>query len=253
MRGRTLGPLAAALLAAAPLAAQDDGPPPSPCVVAEADEAMTRWACAGTGANAAVRFSADLPSHWEVAGQEGGHLVLTASEGDIVIQLVGADPLPEPRTAEDSLGFWMRAAGMAAGRELESTDEVDDFRARSEDRVDEARAEVTRAQLDDEALREMADVLSIRHDGREPSRRDLEVREIAGEPAGYLSETWMEDGTEWTSLSYVTVRDGALFIASLATPERTYVNVIHTFDSVVASFIPGTERRPGASTIEAHP
>lgn len=235
---------AAALVAAAPLAAQS--PAPRPACVPEASVGMgmvmTRYACAGTGDNAAVRLSASLPDGWEVAWQDAGHLVLTATEGDIVIQVVGADQLPEPRTARDTVGFWMRATEMMTGGDVQSAGEVDDFRAQQEDRTDNARAWLTLAQLEEESLRAMAEALAVDGDGRQLLRRTLEVRELAGEPAGYLSETWAEGGTEWTADSYVTVRDGALFIVSLTTPERLYVNVINSFDSVLLSFDPRTER-----------
>lgn len=240
--------VAALLLAAAgaaPAAAQDAPAPPA-CTreASRADEeGMLRYGCAGTGDNAAVRFSAALPEGWDVEWQDAGHLVLSATQGDIVIQLAGVDQLPAPLTRRDTVGFWMRAARLAAGRELDSLAEMQQFRSENEDDPGKAREWLTLVQLEDSTLLGMAGALSVSQDGREALRQQLEVRELAGAPAGYLSESWMEDGTEWSAISYVTARDGALFIVSLTTPERTFLNVINTFDWVAATFTPRTERQ----------
>ncbi|HEX6039078.1 hypothetical protein [Longimicrobium sp.] len=239
--------LLVALCAPATLAAQPDAPRRQPTCVREASVAAepvaTRYACAGTGANGAVRVAASLPDGWDVEWQDSGHLVLAASQGDVVIQVAGADQLPEPRTPEDTLGFWMRATGMAAGREVQSADEVDAFRDEAGGRIDTARALATLAQLDDDLLRAMAQALSVEEDeGRTVTRHQLEVRELAGEPAGYLAETWTEDGTEWSAVSYVTVRDGALFIVSLLTPEAAFSNAVPVFEGGLPAFAPRTER-----------
>jgi hypothetical protein len=243
---RVLWLAAAALVAAAPLRAQPDARRQPTCVreaSVAAGDVMTRRGCAGTDDNAAVRFSAALPNDWNVEWRDGDDLVLTATtDGGIAIRIVGTDRLPDPRSRADTLGFWMRATGMMLGREVDSVREVEEFRTVSEDRVGDAREQVTHRQLEDSVLRAMATALSARNEGREVREQSVEVREMAGEPAGYLDEVWMRDGTAWHSVSYVTVRDGALFVVSLRTPDLAYVNVIYAFDSVVASFNPRTER-----------
>jgi hypothetical protein len=68
------------------------------------------------------------------------------------------------------------------------------------------------------------------------------VRPLAGEPAGYLSEVLETGGRQWRFTSYVTVRDGALFIISLNALESEADALLPLFDRVLAAFSPRTER-----------
>jgi hypothetical protein len=243
---RILIPLIA-LAAAAPLHAQPAARRLPACITeasASAGTELTRHGCAGTGPDAAVRFSIALPATWEIAFQDTSEMVLTAMDGDNSIWVVGNDRLPEPRTRQDTLGFWMRATELRLyGERREATlIDVEDFRDASGDRVDAARGWITRAQLADSALLALVAGLSTGRDGRPPLVHETEVRMLAGEPAGYLSEVLEAGGQRWRFTSYVTVRDGALFIISLNTLESEHAAMLPLFDRILASFNPRTER-----------
>jgi hypothetical protein len=234
-------------LAAAPLHAQPSVRRQSACITeasVSAGTELTRHGCAGTGSDAAVRFSIALPARWEIAFQDTSEMVLTAMDGDNSIWVVGNDRLPEPRTRQDTLGFWMRATELAlyAQRREATLIDVEDFRDASGDRIDGARERITRAQLADSALLALVAGLSTGEDGRPPLLHETEVRTLAGEPAGYLSEVLEAGGQRWRFTSYVTVRDGALFIISLNTLESEHAAMLPLFERILASFNPRTER-----------
>src|SRR6476661_3629701 len=83
-----------ALAAAAPLHAQPAARRLPACITeasASAGTELTRHGCAGTGPDAAVRFSIALPATWEIAFQDTSEMVLTAMDGDNSIWVVGND------------------------------------------------------------------------------------------------------------------------------------------------------------------
>lgn len=232
-------------LAAPPLHAQPSARRLPACIVeASAGTELTRHGCAGAGPDAAVRFSIALPARWEATFQDTADMVLTATDGDNSIWVLGSDRLPEPRTRQDTLGFWMRAAELALyGERREPTlIDVENLRDASGDRIDGARGWITRSQLADSALLALVAGLSTGEDGRPPLLHETEVRTLAGEPAGYLSEVLVAGGQRWRFTSYVTVRDGALFIVSLNTLESEHAAMLPLFDRILASFDPRTER-----------
>jgi hypothetical protein len=236
-----------ALAAAAPLHAQPSGRRLPTCIVetsVTAGAELTRHGCAGAGPDAAVRVSIALPARWTTVFHDTSDLVLTATDGDNAVWVVGSDRLPEPRNRADTANFWMRATElllMELGRQATATD-VDDFRGATGGRIDGARERVTRAQLADSALLSLVGSLSTAEDGRPVLRREAEVRVLAGEPAGYLSETMDLGGRRWRFTSYVTVRDAALFILSLNTLESEHAAMLPLFERILASFDPRTER-----------
>lgn len=238
---------AAALLAAAaaPLQAQPSPPRRLPACIIEASATagseLTRHGCAGAGPDQAVRFSIALPTNWQIAWQDTAEMVLTAMDGDNAIWVVGSDRLPEPRTRPDTLGFWMRATELLLDREVTAVD-VEDFRDASNGRIASAREWITRAQLADSTLLGLVAHLSAAEDGRPVLRQETEVRPLAGEPAGYLAEVLETGGQQWRFTSYVTVRDGALFIISLNALESEADALLPLFERILASFDPRTER-----------
>lgn len=232
------------LAAAAPLHAQPDVRRPPACVIeapANAGTELTRHGCAGAGPDQAVRFSIAVPAGWKVTFQDTADMVLTATDGDNSVWVVGSDRLPEPWNRADTLNFWMAATELLLDRDVTRM-EVEDFRGSNGGRISSAREWITRSQLGQSALPRLVDGLSITRDGRTPLRRETEVRTLAGQPAGYLSEVLETGGQRWRFTSYVTVRDGALFIISLNTLESEHEAMLPLFDRMLASFDPRTER-----------
>jgi hypothetical protein len=188
-----------------------------------------------------VRFSIALPARWEVAFQDTADLVLTAVDGDNAVWVVGSDRLPEPWNRPDTLNFWMAATELLLDRVVTRM-EVDDFRDSNGGRIASARAWITRSQLAEQVLLRLVANLSTAKDGRPVLQQETGVRPLAGEPAGYLSEVLETGGQRWRFTSYVTVRDGALFIISFNTLESEHAAMLPLFDRVLASFYPRTER-----------
>lgn len=230
------------LLAASPLRAQEADtasacvPAPSPA----AGEGMTRWTCAGTELDAAVRFSVALPADWEVASPRDAVLQVWALREGVQIAVTAEDQLHEPRTRSDSLGFWMRATRLLIGREPVLA-EVDGFRATAR-RPAKARNAVTRAQLADSALLSLARAASAAEDGQEVRIEAVELRRLGGAPAGYLAETYEVGGDVWRAESYVTVRDAVVFTATLTTMGEDHPDVRRLWRAVLASLRMRTER-----------
>jgi len=246
--GRARAVAAAALLAIAagvPLHAQPSAGRLPACVIeasAAAGTELVRHGCAGAGPDAAVRFSIALPARWEIAFQDTADMVLTAMDGDNSVWVVGNDRLPEPWNRADTLNFWMAATELLLDRDVTRM-EVEDFRDSNGGRIASAREWITRSYLSEQVLLRLVDGLSITRDGRTALRRETEVRTLAGEPAGYLSEVLETGGRRWRFTSYVTVRDGALFIVSLNTLESEHAAMLPLFERMLASFNPRTERR----------
>lgn len=233
-----------AVLGAVPLAAQPDTrrlPTCIPEASAAAGTEMTRHGCAGAGADGAVRLSVSLPADWEIAWQDTADVQITAMDGDNVIWVVGGDQLPAPLNRADTLAFWRRAAELALRREV-TDDDVRAFRDEANGRAATARELATRAQLADSALLALVQGLSVTRDGNAVLRAETEVRLLAGEPAGYLSEVAELGGVRWRLTSYATYRDGAVFLVSLNTLEPDHDALLPLFERVLASLDPRTER-----------
>ncbi|HEX6039079.1 hypothetical protein [Longimicrobium sp.] len=236
--------VALAVLAAAPLAAQPDTRRLPTCIreaSAAAGTEMTRHGCAGTGMDEAVRLSVSLPARWEVAWQDTADLQITAMDGDNAIYVVGGDQLPAPLNRADTLAFWRRATELRLRREVTDND-VRAFRDEANGRAATARELATREQLTDSALLALVQGLSVTRDGHAVLRAETEVRILAGEPAGYLSEVAELGGVRWRLTSYATYRDGAIFLVSLNTLEPDHDALLPVFERVLASFDPRTER-----------
>lgn len=241
---RLLGGAALVLCAAAPLRAQGDLRALPTCIqeasVAAAPD-LVRYGCAGSGREAAVRFSVSVPGNWTVAWQDTVDLMLTAEEGDNVIWVVGGDQLPEPLNRADTAAFWVSAIQRLVGREV-STVEVEDFRDANNGRVAAARGWITGSMLADSALRSQVMGLSTVRDGRPGQVQETGVRTLAGEPAGYLDETVELAGRRWRMISYLTYRDGALFAISMNAIDGEHAALMPLWERVIASFNPRTER-----------
>jgi hypothetical protein len=233
--------LAAVLvLAAAPLRAQAADSVPA-CIPAPAEGASVgRWDCAGTGYDAAVRFSVSLPADWSVAAPGDAGLVIRAARSGVEISVAAEDQLHAPQTRSDTAGFWMRATRLRLGRDP-TLAELEAFRRRAAS-PDKARRAVTAAQLRDSVLLAMAHGLSAAHEGRTTSRQAAEVRRLEGHPAGYLVETFAQDGVSRRAESYVTVRDGVIFIATLQCPEGACDDARAAWEHALASLRMRTER-----------
>jgi hypothetical protein len=241
---RLLGAAALVLCAAAPLPAQGHMRALPACVQeasASAPPELVRFGCAGGPREPAVRFSVSLPAGWRVAWQDTADLVLTAEDGDNIIWVMGGDQLPDPVNRADTAAFWASATQRLLGREA-SAAEVQDFRDASNGRIASARARITHALLADSALRVQVMGLSTWDGGAPAATQETGVRALAGEPAGYLSEVMVAGGREWRMISYVTLRDGAIFAVSLNAPEGTHAVLLPLWERVLASFDPRTER-----------
>ncbi|HEY0015953.1 MAG TPA: hypothetical protein VGC13_06525 [Longimicrobium sp.] len=243
------------VLAAAPLRAQAADSVPA-CVPAPADSAgVVRWACAGTGYDAAVRFSVFLPADWTVTAPEDAGLVIRASQGGVQIAVAAEDQLHAPRTRADTAGFWMRATRLVLARDP-TLEDLQAFRRRAAN-PDKARRAVTAAQLRDSVLLAMAGGLSAAHEDRKVVARAAEVRRLAGRPAGYLAETFEADGIPRRAESYVTVRDAVMFIATLECPDSGCGDALPVWERALASLRTWTERsaagRERMSSIDPDP
>lgn len=231
---------------AAPLRAQEPDSAGA-CVAAAADaDGLVRWTCTGGGYDAAVRFSAAFPEDWEVTPPDGAELAIwaTGTEGG-EISLSAHDQLHAPRTRSDSLGFWMRAAGLQRGRDPELA-ELGAFRAAAGDAAGARRA-VTLAQQADSALLAVARGRSVARGGTAVLHQFAEVRTLAGQPAGFLEETYQTGGHTWRAATYVTVVDATVFVASFAAPEEAFNGAYGSWVQAVASLELGTERGESAS------
>lgn len=227
-------------LAAAPLHAQP-ADSASSCVATEAGAGgATRWACAGTGFDAAVRFSVALPDDWEVQSPGDAGLQVWALRDGMQIAIAAEDQLHEPRTRSDSLGFWMRATRLQLGREP-GLEELDAFQ-RAARSVPEARRAVTLAQQGDAVLLEMARALSAANEGEEVAVEALEVRRLGGHPAGYLAETYAVRGVEWVAASYVAVHDAVVFIITLTGLPEGWDAALPAWERALPSLQMRTER-----------
>jgi hypothetical protein len=235
---------AAGIAAAGPLRAQP-APRALPTCVQEASATagieLTRLGCAGRGRNAAVRFSLAVPTNWHRTWSDSTELVLTVRDGARSIQVVGGDQLPPPVTPRDSIGFWMRAAGLMPNG-VQTAQQVDDFRHVNSGRTDWARRWTTEVQLRDSTLLAMAGELSAGHAGDTVLEHETAVRTLAGEPAGYLDELLRDETGPVRAVSYVTVRDGAVFLVTMKVPEGDYAELLPVLERVLASFNPRTER-----------
>ncbi|WP_420130435.1 hypothetical protein [Longimicrobium sp.] len=216
-----------------------------PACIAEASltagTELTRRGCAGTGRNEAVRVSIALPTNWQIAFHDTADMTLTAMDGDNAVWVVGSDRLPAPVNRADTLNFWARATELLLDRDV-TTNEVRDFRESNGGRVASARDWITRSQLRESSLLALVAGLSVSLDGHTVLHSEKGVRSLAGEPAGYLSESLEQGGQRWRFTSYATVRDGALFIVSLNTLESDYAAMLPLFERMLASFNPRTER-----------
>jgi hypothetical protein len=243
-RTRIVAVAAVVALATAPLHAQ----PADACVSGPgtADSTgLARWTCTGAGFDAAVRFSVSFPADWAVVPPGDGGLRIEAVRGGARISVAAEDQLHAPRTRSDTLGFWMRATRIGLGREP-TLHEVGTFR-RATQSPTKARRAVTRAQQRDTALLAMAHGLSAAHEGRRVLVSAAEVRPLAGAPAGWLSETFEEDGAAWRSISYVTVRDAVVFIATLTAPRAELDAAFPSWERAMATLEMRTDRSASAT------
>jgi hypothetical protein len=102
-----------ALAAAAPLHGQPSARRLPACIVeasASAGSAMEKRTAASGPVPAQPWRVSSVPARWEVAFKDTSEMVLTATDGDNSIWVVGNDRLPEPRTRQDTLGFWIARA-----------------------------------------------------------------------------------------------------------------------------------------------
>lgn len=234
-----------ALAAVAPLHAQSSARRLPACVIevsASAGTELTRHGCAGAGINQAVRVSVALPADWHISLRDSaGAMELVARQGGASIAVVSGDQLPDPITPGDTAVFWRRAAEKGLGREATPTD-VQAVRGMNGGRIAAARDWVTGVQMRDSVLRQMAREMSAEYAGDTVLRLETEVRSLAGEPSGYITEVMREGAGELRGVSYITIRDGAMFIVTLNVPEPDYAAVLPLFQRVLASLDPRTER-----------
>ncbi|HEX6039077.1 hypothetical protein [Longimicrobium sp.] len=243
---------AAALVAAAPLAAQPDAAACAHEPSATAPGEMTRHHCVGARLHRDVRVSIDLPPGWALAARDSAGLLLTAGDGAARVRVLAADAFPEPFTAADTA--FLREQALAILAEAEFTlASIEDTRLVRRERIDSVRARITRHQQGDSVLVAMTRARSAGYGGEEVVEATVEIRSLAGQPAGYLSERVRGPAGDARVVTYVAARDGAVFVLTFRTPEADFAARTDLFDRVLASFHPRTERRDAPGIIERQP
>jgi hypothetical protein len=232
--------LAAMMCAAAPVHAQPASPPPSPprCVAAAgapADSALVRWDCAGSRHTGAVRFSLSLPAGWEVEQSEDRSIVLKARGGASGVYVQAGDQLWNPTTAADSADFWTFATDLMLGR-APTPREVAELRRDAGDE-EGARFMVSRAQGTDSGLMALAEGLASTSPDVQVTARTREIRTLAGQRAGYMSEVKEKEGETWESEGWVTARDAVFYGILVTAPAAEFRANRALWERVAASFV----------------
>lgn len=186
-------------------------------LAAEPDAALARYVCARDAAS----FAVALPAGWDVeVPEDGTWLMAAASLRAPRFVVIGDDLLPEPATESDSAGFWQYATALVqAGDPLD--EEIAAFQRLVRDRAG-ARAAVTRAMGDDARLRGVARILSVEDEGGVVRDSASELRTLAGRPAGYLRESYEDDGQPWHRETYATVHEARIYAVSFSAPEADF-------------------------------
>jgi hypothetical protein len=242
--------LALVLLLAAGACAPARPPAPAPEPVAApgtctpaaaaADAPLVRYACRGSGANEAAGFIISIPAGWAVQVTDSVDIMLSATDGDRAVWVVGGDQLPAPLTPVDTVNFWL-AASETALRRTPTRKDVSDFRFVLDDDLGRARRWVTDEQMEAPRVTAMAARLTAEREGRPVLRRTTEVRPLAGGTSGFLDEVVDVQGP-WHTTAYVTVRDAVLFIISFNAPEEDVPALLPLWEQVAASFVPDPRR-----------
>ncbi len=254
-------PLAcAALLASVPLRAQPvpdslcDRDPASAAVhdsayantalAARPDAPLARYTCAYDP----VSFAVSLPAGWDVEGldEEDGVAVAASLRAPRIVVL-GEDQLPEPRQAGDEPYFWNYATALAQAREAIG-EEIAAFRERVRD-TDGARDTVTRVMLQDARLRLLPFILSTEDEAVVLRDTASELRTLAGRRAGWLHETYEDDGQTWHRETYATIHHARIYAVSFSAPEADFQRLQPLWRRVVDSVtieVPSAEAPPAA-------
>jgi hypothetical protein len=242
---------AALLAGAAPLGAQ--GLEGTPCGAADSASAavhdsayalaglaavpgavLARYACAGSLENGRLSFAVSLPAGWDVEAPDDPGLMIAASLRAPRFVVVGEDPLPDPGTEADPAAFWPLATALAQGREPLDT-EVAAFRDLVRD-TDGARAAVTRAMEEEPRLLLLPHILSTEEEAVILVDSASEVRALAGRRAGYLRETYRDDGEEWHRETYATIHEARIYAVSFSAPAADFQRLQPLWDRVRESF-----------------
>lgn len=228
--------LAAMICAAAPAHAQPASPPR--CVAAAgapADSTLVRWDCAGSRHTGAVRFSLSLPAGWEVEQTEDRSIVLKARSGAAGVYVQAGDQLWAPTTPADSVDFWTFATDLMLGR-APTPREVAELRRDAGDE-DGARFMVSRAQGTDRGLLALAEGLASTSPDVQVTGRTREIRTLAGQRAGYLSEVKEKEGETWESEGWVTARDAVFYGILVTAPAAEFRARRALWERVAASLV----------------
>lgn len=186
-------------------------------LTAEPDAPLARYGCA----NGAVSFAVALPAGWDVeVPDEGTWATIAASLRAPRFVVVGDDPLPEPRTADDTTSFWQYATDLAQGREP-LDEEIAAFRRLVGD-TDGAREAVTAVMGEDARLRLLPRILSAEDEAVVLVDSASELRTLAGRRAGWLHEVYRDDGQLWHRETYATVHDARVYAVSFSAPEADF-------------------------------
>jgi hypothetical protein len=243
---------AALLAGAAPLGAQ--GLEGTPCGAADSASAavhdsayaltglaavpgalLARYACTGSLQNGRLSFAVSLPAGWDVEAPDDPGLMIAASLRAPRFVVVGEDLLPDLGTEADPAAFWPLATALAQGREpLDS--EVTAFRDLVRD-ADGARAAVTLTMEEAPRLLRLPHVLSTAEEAVVLVDSASEVRALGGRRAGYLRETYQDDGDEWHRETYATIQEARVYAVSFSAPAEDFQRLRPLWDRVRESFI----------------
>ena len=213
-------------------------------LTAEPDAPLARYGCA----YGALSFAVSLPAGWDVeVPDEGTWATIAASLRAPRFVVVGDDPLPEPRTADDTTSFWRYATDLVQGREpLDS--EVAAFRNLARD-TEGARAAVTLVMEEDARLRLLPHILSAEGEAELVVDSASELRTLAGRRAAWLGEAYRDDGQLWHRETYATVHDTRIYAVSFSAPEADFRRLQPLWRRVLDSVTietPSTEAPPAS-------
>lgn len=214
-------------------------------LTAEPDAPLARYGCA----NGALSFAVALPAGWDVeVPDEGTWATIAASLRAPRFVVVGDDPLPEPRTADDTTSFWQYATALAQGRDP-LDEEVAAFRRLVRD-TEGARAAVTRVMEEDARLRLLPRILSAEDEAAIVVDSASALRTLGGRRAGWLREAYRDDGQVWRRETYATIHGARIYAVSFSAPEAEFQRLQPLWRRVLDSFAietPSTEEAPPAS------